>query len=179
LGVAVKSVILSFILVPIVSLAHADEKIKIGYIDLQRAVSESQAGKKAKEKFQAEYNRAKADILKEQQEIERLKGEYDKKGALLKEEDKRNLERELQRRIVGLERNRRDAQESLRVTDNELTSQIVKDLEKVVAEVGKNEKFTLILERSQLLYSDQGIDLTPKVVDIYNNRTSSKPTKGK
>jgi Skp family chaperone for outer membrane proteins len=60
-----------------------------------------------------------------------------------------------------------------------MTSEILKDLEKVVIEVGKNEKFTLILERSQVLYSDQGVDITPKVVDLYNSRTSGKVTKAK
>jgi len=37
--------------------------------------------------------------------------------------------------------------------------------------VGKAEKFTLILERSQILYSDQAIDITTKVIDVYNSRT--------
>jgi Skp family chaperone for outer membrane proteins len=50
-------------------------------------------------------------------------------------------------------------------------SEILKDLEQVVAEVGKAEKFTLILERSQILYSDQGIDITSRVIESYNSRT--------
>ena len=175
-----KSVIVTVALLLMVSAAWGqDGKIKIGYIDLQRAISESEAGKKAKERFQSEVKRAEGDLIKEKQEIERLKGELDKKGALLRDEEKNNLEREFQRRYVGYQRSVRDSQEELRQREGELTSQIVKDLQSVVVEVGKSEKFTLIMERSQMLYSDQGIDITAKVLEIYNGRTGGKATKGK
>ena len=48
------------------------------------------------------------------------------------------------------------------------------ELEKIVNEVGKTEKFTLILERSQILYSDQGIDITNRVIEAFNARSKSK-----
>ena len=65
-------------------------------------------------------------------------------------------------------------QQSLRQKEGQMTSDILKDLEKIVDEVGKTEKFTLILERSQILYSDQGIDITNKVIEVYNSRSKSK-----
>jgi Skp family chaperone for outer membrane proteins len=63
-----------------------------------------------------------------------------------------------------------DHQQELQAKNNEMMSEILKDLEKIVNEVGKAEKFTLILERSQILYSDQGIDITSKVIETYNSR---------
>ncbi|HWO43793.1 MAG TPA: OmpH family outer membrane protein, partial [Candidatus Eisenbacteria bacterium] len=155
------------------------DKVKIGYIDLQRAISESQAGKRAKEKFQAQVKKVEADLLKEKQEIERLKAELDKKGPLLKEEERRNLEADLQKRYVSYQRSMQDHQQDLRQKEGAMTSDILKELEKIVNEVGKAEKFTLILERSQLLYSDQGIDVTNRVIDVYNSRTNGKAPKGK
>ena len=67
-----------------------------------------------------------------------------------------------------------DHQQELRAKNNEMMSEILKELEKIVNEVGKADKFTLILERSQILYSDQGIDITSKVIETYNRRTKSK-----
>jgi len=57
-----------------------------------------------------------------------------------------------------------------------MMADILKELEGVVNELGKAEKFTVILERSQILYSDQGTDITNKVIEAYNSRGSSKPT---
>jgi outer membrane protein len=71
---------------------------------------------------------------------------------------------------VALQRSMSDYQQELQLKNNEMMSDILKELEKIVNEVGKAEKFTLILERSQILYSDQGIDITSKVIETYNNR---------
>jgi outer membrane protein len=152
------------------SLSEAQEKVKIGYVDIQKVISESQAGKRARERFQAQVKKAEGDILKERQDIERLKTDLDKKGPLLKDEERRNLEADLQKRSVILQRSMSDHQQDLQVKNNEMMSEILKELEKIVNEVGKAEKFTLILERSQILYSDQGIDITSKVIETYNNR---------
>jgi outer membrane protein len=147
-----------------------ERSIKIGYIDIQRVISESQAGKRARDRFQAQVKKAEADILKERQDIERLRSDLEKKGPLLKDEERRNLEADLQKRSVNLQRSMSDHQQDLQVKNNEMMSDILKELEKIVNEVGKAEKFTLILERSQILYSDQGIDITSKVIETYNTR---------
>ena len=152
------------------SLSFAQERIKIGYIDIQRVIGESQAGKRARDRFQAQVKKAEADIIKERQDIERLKSDLEKKGPLLKEEERRNLELDLQKRSVNLQRSMSDYQQDLQVKNNEMMSEILKELEKIVNEVGKAEKFTMILERSQILYSDQGIDITSKVIETYNSR---------
>lgn len=153
------------------SASHAEERIKIGFVDIQRVIAESQAGKQARGRFQAHVKKAEADVLKERQDIERMKSELDKKGPLLKEEERRNLEADLQKRSVNLQRSMADHQQELQAKNNQMMAEILKDLEKIVNEVGKAEKFTLILERSQILYSDQGIDITNKVIETYNSRT--------
>jgi outer membrane protein len=154
--------------------ALAQDKVKIGFIDIQRAISESTAGKRAKERFQVQVKKAEADLLKEKAELERLKTDLDKKGQLMKEDERRNLEADLQRRYVNYQRSAGDYQQELRQKEGEMMSDILKELEGIVNEVGKSEKFLLILERSQILYSDQGIDLTNKVIELYNSRTKAK-----
>lgn len=152
------------------SVALAQERIKIGFIDIQRIIAESQAGKKAKDRFQAQVKKAETDVQKERQDLERLKGDLDKKGPLLKEEERRNLEADFQKRSVSLQRTMGDYQQDLQRKNNEMMAEILKELEQVVTEIGKAEKFTLILERSQILYSDQATDITSRVIEVYNSR---------
>jgi len=152
------------------SVALAQERIKIGFIDIQRIIAESQAGKKAKDRFQAQVKKAEADVQKERQDLERLKNDLDKKGPLLKEEERRNLEADFQKRSVSLQRTMGDYQQDLQRKNNEMMAEILKELEQVVTEIGKADKFTLILERSQILYSDQATDITSRVIEVYNSR---------
>jgi len=153
------------------SFVSAQERVKIGFIDIQRVIAESQAGKRAKDRFLAQVKKAEADLQKERQDLERLRNDIDKKGPLLKEEERRNMEGDLQKRSVNLQRTQGDYQQDLRQKENQMMSDILKELEVIVNEVGKADKFTLILERSQILYSDQGIDITNKVIETFNSRT--------
>lgn len=171
-------VFLGFLLAFSAASVRAQERIKIGYIDIQKAISESNAGKRAKEKFQAQIKKAEADLLKEKNELERLKSDFDKKAPLMKEEERKNMEKELNRRVLIYQRSTQDLQQELRQREGEMTAEILKDLEKVVIELGKSEKFTLIVERSQILYNDDSIDITDRVIDIFN-RGGGKVIKGK
>jgi outer membrane protein len=150
--------------------AYGQERVRIGFIDIQRVIAESQAGKRAKDRFQAQVKKVEADVQKERQDLERLRGDIDKKGPLLKEEERRNMEADFQKRSVNLQRAMTDYQQDLRQKEGVMMQEILKDLEQIVNEVGKADKFTLILERSQILYSDQGIDITNKVIETYNSR---------
>jgi outer membrane protein len=152
------------------SIGVAQERVKIGFVDIQRVIGESAAGKRAKDRFQAQIKKAEAYVIKERQDLERIRADLDKKGPLLKDEERRNLEADFQKRSVNLQRTMGDYQQDLRQKENEMMSDILKELEGVVSDLGKADKFTVILERSQILYSDQGTDITTKVIEAYNSR---------
>lgn len=173
------AIFLGLLFVFSVSSVQAQEKIKIGYIDIQKAISESNAGKKARDRFQVQVKKAEADLLKEKNDVERLKNDFDKKAPLMKDEERKNMEKELQRRILVYQRSMQDSQQELRQKEGDMTAEILKDLEKVVMDYGKRENFTLIVERSQILYHSQAIDITDKIIDIYNSGTGGKVTKSK
>lgn len=152
------------------SAALAQERVKIGYVDYQRIIADSQAGKRARERFQVQVKKVEADLLKERQDLERIKADLEKKGPLLREEERRNLEADFQKRSVNLQRSMTDYQQEFRQKENEVMQEIISEIGTIVGDIGKADKFTLILERSQILYSDQGIDITTKVIDTYNSR---------
>jgi outer membrane protein len=152
------------------------QQLKIGLIDVQRAVANSQAGKAAQDRLQAQGKKAEADMNRERQDIEKAKADFDKKGPLLKEDDRRKLEGDLQKRMVNYQRTARDLEEEFEGKKREAYDVILKDLMGIITEIGKNEK----------LYSDQAIDITNKVIDQYNSRTGTgaakappPPAKGK
>ena len=54
--------------------------------------------------------------------------------------------------------------------ENELVSELLKEISAVVQEYGKEKGYALILERQQagVLYSGQGIDLTLEIVQRFD-----------
>ena len=153
------------------------QQIKIGFVNIQKAISESKAGEKARKKFEGDIKRKEASLVKEKKAIERMKRDLDKKAMLLKADERLKVQRDFQRRVRDYERKMNDAQEELQVKERQMTGEILKGLQNIVQEVGKSRKFTLILDRSQLLYTDKGIDITNDVIQLYNRRLGGTTAK--
>jgi outer membrane protein len=111
-----------------------------------------------------------------------MREEYDKKALVLKDEERRNLEKDFENRQLDFKRKYEDFQRDLKQTDAELTSGIVQDLYGVVHDYAQQQGYTLVLEASSgaLLYSDKAVDITDDIVRLYNaSPKSSGHKKGK
>ena len=65
--------------------------IKIGYVDLQRALNESDSGKKAREEFKVQVDKAQSGLKKQKDDLDNLREQLEKKQLVMKEEERRNL----------------------------------------------------------------------------------------
>jgi outer membrane protein len=146
------------------------EDLKIGYVDLQKALNESEAGQKAKEVFKAEVDRMEQSLEKRKNEVTKLKDELEKKGLLLKEEERDSLERDYRQKLRDFERQYKDSQQELQIKDRELTGRILEELRQVLRDMGEQGNYTLILEGNNtvVLYGSKAIDLTETVIKTYN-----------
>jgi outer membrane protein len=61
----------------------------------------------------------------------------------------------------------------------EYTQKVLKEVEEVVRSLGEREKYSLILEKSQagILYATPTIDITSKVITLFNQAAKNKPIK--
>lgn len=150
------------------------QELKVGFVNLQKAMSESERGQNARQSFQAALKDKQAALLQEKKAIEQERKDLEKQTLLMKESERARVQRRFQLRVRDYERKMRDVREELSVRERDLTEEILKDLQKIVEEVGKTGRFTMILERSQLLYTDKGTDITDDVIKLYNERFQSR-----
>ena len=145
--------------------------LKLGYVDLQRALNESDAGRKAKEEFKVQVDKLQNQLKKQKDDIDNMKEQLEKKAVVMKEEERANLEDDYRKKLRDFERNYKDSQADLQKKDNELTGAIIKDLQEVIKEYGDKENYTLILEStsSAVLYGAKGADLTDEIIRQYNS----------
>jgi len=157
------------------------QSTKIGYVDLQRALNESEAGRKAKDEFKVQVDRAQSQLKKQKDEIDSLKEQLEKKALVMKEEERSNLEDDYRKKLRDFERNYKDSQADLQKKDTELTGGIIKDLQDIIREYGEREGYTLILEAtsSAVLYGNKSADLTDAVMQQYNSTHPAGSSKKK
>jgi outer membrane protein len=158
--------------------AWAQGALKIGVVDVRRVIAETEVGKQMREKFRSEITKVETELRQEKQELERMKTDLDKTEVLLRAEEKRELERRFQRRYRDYMQGMQDAQQELREREMELTREILGVVQDLVEEIGKKEGFTLIFEQSRTLYAGEAIDITKKIIELYDQRRAKPATAG-
>jgi len=161
---------LSLTVFSLVSRAQASPDIQVGFVDIQKALASSEAGKDAQKKYDAEVKKLQAKLDDKKSEFESLRQNYQKQKESLNEKARADKEEELLTREKDLKRQFQDSQESLRRKNGQLVGELVEKMKKVVDEYGKAQGYTVILEKSgqTVLFADSSIDVTDQIVKKFD-----------
>jgi len=149
------------------SWAQASE-IKIGYVDFTRIQAESKAGVKAMKTIESMFKDKQAQLDQRQAELEKSMKEMEKQAPLLSEDVRKQKEDRLQKDYKDLQRFKQDAEDELNKKKNELAASMFKEVDDIIKKYGKQEGYTMILERSVVLYAPEAVDVTDKVIKMYD-----------
>lgn len=154
------------------------QNIKIGSVDLIKALNESDSGKKAKTDLEF-LIKTKQSILDERgKAIEKMKSDIDKQASALSADARKSKEEELERAVRDYQRLVNDSQNEVKKKEGDLTNDIIKELRDIIEQLGSEEGYTVILEGSegQILYAKKELDLTDAVIKKHNE-LKAKPKK--
>ncbi|HKN00868.1 MAG TPA: OmpH family outer membrane protein [Candidatus Binataceae bacterium] len=146
--------------------AHA--QVKLAFVDVQRALNECDAGKRAKSEFQSKIQLLDSRLQRQQNEVEGLKDELEKKGMLMQPDQRQNLQDQYVKKAKDLDRDLKDARDDLQRQDNEITSKILHDLGTIIRNLGEQSGYTLVMEKGSILYGSSSLDITDQVIRSYN-----------
>lgn len=152
---------------------YAAPELKVGYVDIQKALAESRAGSAAKKEYEVEVKQAQGELDKKKESFQAKRAAFDKQKASLSEEAGAQKQEELLQLEKDLKRNFQDLESKLRRRNAQIIGDLVKELRKAVAVVGEERGYTVILERSSdaVLYVDAQHDITAEVVKAYDAQT--------
>jgi outer membrane protein len=159
----------------------ARAEFRLAVVDMQRALNECEAGKRAKDQVKGKFEKAQDQLRRQREDLDRMREDYDKKALVLRDEERRGLEKDLEGRTLEFKRKYEDFQRDLKRTDAELTSHIVEELYAVVQDYGAEKGYTLVLEASSgaLIYSDRSTDITDEIVRLHNTSPPKRAPKSK
>jgi outer membrane protein len=143
---------------------------KLGYVDLQRVIRESQAGKTAKTAFEKEFQEKRRIIEQRTTDLNHMKQDFISKAPVMEESGRKQKAEELDKMEKDLNRTRDDFRDELQKRDFELTQRILTELEGVVQQIGDSEGYTLIVEKTEggVVYAAKGADLTDRVIQSFD-----------
>lgn len=151
-----------------VAAGGAAQTAKIGVVDIQQVLNQSQRGIGYKQKLDQERAARQRELDAKTQELTTLQAEFEKQAPLLSEAAKREKQEALQRRLRDarriLEDVNRDFEKKVRDAEAEVTREILV----VVQEFGKDQGYSFIMEKSTLLFTGQAVDITTDIIKRYD-----------
>lgn len=156
---------------PFSAKAQSSTAVKIAYIDLQKVMMESDKGKEAKKSLTEEAEKLNKTLGQKQDELQKLKDSIERQGATMTPEVRADKEKQYQMKLKDFQRIASDYRTELQQKDMEFSQKILKDLDDIIRVIGDNNKYTVILEKSQagILFAAPSIDITDNVIARYND----------
>ena len=150
----------------LVETALAQSAARVAYIDVQRILARSSVGVAARERLERDKGAMQKDVDGKRGEVEKLREEIEKKGALLSADARKEKQETLERKIRDLRRLVDDYRAELERKEQELLQKVLVDISGIVERVGKQKGFLLIVEKrgAGVIYGSPEADLTDEVI---------------
>jgi outer membrane protein len=147
-------------------------QVRIAVVDLQRALNETDDGRRAKARLKRLFKQRQTDLDERQNELKALKEEIERASeeGTLSESALRERAEEYQKAFVELQSTYMEYQRELAEKEADMTSSIIARMERILVSLGESEGYTLILERGEggVIWTS-ATDLTDNLVERYNS----------
>ena len=155
-----------------------EELKRIGLIDLQRCIQESEEGRQVFEVLKKKKDDLQKKLDMKQNELLELRKEFEKQAMMLSMDAQEDKKKTIERKTRELEFLLKDSNEEMRKAQEKEQKRILNELEKVIEKIGSEGKYIMILEKRAggVLYWNKTFDLTDELIKAYD-QMKKKDTK--
>lgn len=143
---------------------------RIAFIDVQRVLARSAAGVAAREALERDKAVMQKEMDGKRVELEKLREELEKKGALLTPDARREKQDLFERKRRDAARMADDFQKELERKEAQLLQKVLQEVSGIIEKIGKDRGYYLIVEKrgAGVIYASTDADLTDEVIRAYD-----------
>jgi outer membrane protein len=157
--------------------AQAPGPLKIGVFDANRVSQETEEGKTIQARLSALGDKKKAELAAKQKEVSDLQQQLDSQSLSLSPDRQSQLQKDIQKKTLELQQAQEAARNEFQIEVSDAQNKFQEQLLRVINQFGRDEGFTLILERNTggVAYAAEAIDVTTAIVDKFNAMVKPEP----
>ena len=142
---------------------------KVGYINLQKLINDSEMGKAAKNNIQKLRQEREALLKEKLAEVNKLKDYINKEGSKMDPNESRDQVQLFNKAYKDYQRLLADAKDDIANEDRDLVAVILQKADPVLKKVARQKEYTIILKDPNAIgYLDPGVDITDDVLKELN-----------
>jgi len=155
--------VLVFSMTVLCSAAQA-QNLKIGYMDLSKVFDSYHKTDAFDKELEAAHKKYEEQFTQKMDALNQARGRL----AVLKDEEKAQAEAEIQKMQQEIQEFAQAGRADLTRQRDEKVREILLEIEKVVSDFAKREKFDVILNDRVLIYGSDAMDVTDQVLGVLN-----------
>jgi len=155
---------------------------KIGVLEIQRAIASTAEGEKALAELQSKFQPRQQDLVQQQQVIQGLQEDLQKKATTLSDEEQLRMRRQIEEKSKLLTRASDDFNLDLRSDRQDVINRIGQKMVKVINDYAQQKGYSLIVDAQvpvvtadqvvdgtiQIWYAGKDVNCTDEVVKRYD-----------
>ena len=135
----------------------------MGYIDFERLLTETPAGKRASKSFEGTLKKKQAELDKQQKTLQQFAAELEKQQGVLKPDVFNQRQADLQQQYVKLQETYVKLERELAENRTKLIQQLIKQAQPIIKDVSKQKGITMLVDRSAVIFAEDFHDITDEV----------------
>jgi len=150
--------------------AMAADVAKIGVIDFQKVLTESEAGKSVQGRIQEKGKEMEKSLMALGQEIEALSEQMTREAMVMSKEKREEKQREIEIKKYDFQSLQKKFQMEFRELESVEVDKLKNEIFALAEKIGKKEGYLLIIEKTAAIYYPTSIDMTDVLIEAYNKK---------
>jgi len=151
----------------VVSPLACAEDLKVGVVNSDRILRDSQPARAAMQKLEAEFSKRDKDMQEMGARLKTAAERFEKDGPIMSESDRVRRQRELAEMDREFQRKQREFREDFNQRRNEELQGLLERTNRIIRQIAEQEKYDLIVQEA--VYFNPRIDMTERVLRALNS----------
>jgi outer membrane protein len=148
---------------------------KVGIINLQAAIVNTNEGQRDFEGLQKKFDPKRSELENLKKEVDDLQKKFNTQADKLNDEARADLLKQIDAKKKTLQRSYEDSNADFQAQQDEIANRIVQKLVEVLDKFSKDNGYTVVLDvsgqASPVLWAASSVNITKDLVDAYNTQS--------
>jgi outer membrane protein len=145
------------------------QQLKFAVVDVQRAVMETEDGLRAQATLKKFFDKRQQELDAKQTELQKQREEIEKQSKVISQQALQKRMEDWQKQMVELQTVFVEYNKELQKKQGELTQPIYGKIVGLLRRLATTDGYDAILEKQAVPYMRNDLDLTDKVIQLYNS----------
>jgi outer membrane protein len=142
-------------------------------VDMQQILQDAKAAKEVEQTLNQQYSSYSKEVAQQEDELQKGGAELERQRTVLAPDLYGGRARELQQRYDDLSKSVQAKRQALQQSLNEAMDKVRGAALEVVAEIVKERKGTLVLQKQAVVFETEGMDVTPEAIQRLDKKLPS------